>query len=363
MLKVSDLDFKYPQELVAVEPAPRGTSRILSSLRDREVFEELTWTRFLNFFKSGDTLVLNQSKVLPARLVIKKDSGKTGEVLFLRQATAHIWDVMTGQMNLKVDKVIDLPGEVKARVLKTGRVARLEILSTINTVDYLNEFGQVPLPPYITQIRKTNLTKPLDKERYQNTWANDWGSVAAPTAGLHFTDAHLNMLKHNGVQVEFITLHVGAGTFLPLDEGPLDEVELHTEWVSVSQKTCDAILKTQAAGKKVWACGTTVTRALESAVWASGTGGTNIPMIKPYTGETALFISPGYKFQVVEGLLTNFHQPESSLLALVAAFGTRLVPQDPRSKLECIEKVKRAYNFAIQKKFRLFSYGDLTVWH
>ncbi|MCC6278430.1 MAG: tRNA preQ1(34) S-adenosylmethionine ribosyltransferase-isomerase QueA [Oligoflexia bacterium] len=363
MLETSDLEFEYPDELVALSPVSKGTSRILLVSRDRPVYEEINWSRFLSLFKSGDTLVLNETRVLPARLIVNRPSGKKGEVFFLSQTdNGHVWQVLTKNMNLKAGKVIELPGQIKAEVMTPGRITTIRFTSPVDTIGYLNEFGEVPLPPYITELRGTDKSRSEDKESYQTSWAKSWGSVAAPTAGLHFTKAHLDELEKAGVNIRFITLHVGAGTFMPLDEGKLKELELHSEVVEVGLETCQSILKTQAAGKCVWACGTTVARALESAVWGSGTGGTNIPMIAPFRGETKLFIHPGYKFQVVEALLTNFHQPRSSLLALVAAFGSRVIPASTQDARSSVEKVKQVYKYAIEKKFRLFSYGDLTVW-
>jgi S-adenosylmethionine:tRNA ribosyltransferase-isomerase len=200
-----------------------------------------------------------------------------------------------------------------------------------------------------------------DRKRYQTVWAKNLGSVAAPTAGLHFGEEHLKFFRNQGVKVVTVTLHVGAGTFLPIQTENLKDFEIHSEVMEVGESVCDAILKTQAAGKKVWACGTTSLRALETATIASSKGSGRLPMISPFLGETQLFIRPGYRFLVVDGLLTNFHQPKSSLLSLVATFATRHPANSFQEEKKSVEKLLMAYQYAIEKKFRLFSYGDLTV--
>ncbi|MDZ4676871.1 MAG: tRNA preQ1(34) S-adenosylmethionine ribosyltransferase-isomerase QueA [Oligoflexia bacterium] len=370
MLLTADLQFEYPENLVATSALARGKSRILHISRDRDQVEEINWSRFLAMFKKGDTLVLNDSKVLWARLIIEKQTGSLGEIFFLKTlANQKHWEILSKGMNLKVGKTIDLPGDLKAKVLKTGRISEIEIEQSVDLAQYFLKHGNVPLPPYIIQARENQVCENIklvdqaaeDKTRYQNVWAQNLGSVAAPTAGLHFGDEHLKYLRESGVKIVYVTLHVGAGTFLPIETEKLSDFQIHPEIAIIEPLTCEAVRRTQATGKKVWACGTTATRALESAVWASGTGGTNIPMIVPFVGETRLFISPGYKFQVVDAMLTNFHQPQSSLLALVSAFGTRMIPEGRAQELKTLQKILNAYKFAIDKKFRLFSYGDLTV--
>jgi S-adenosylmethionine:tRNA ribosyltransferase-isomerase len=367
MLLTADLDFNYPDNLVATEALPRGKSRIWHISRDSNKFEEIGWERFLAHFKKGDTLVLNDSRVLWARLKIKKISGAAAEVFFLKtlDGNPNRWEVLSRGLNLKLGGEIDLPGDVKARVLVSGRVSQIEITSKRfgpeDLKNYFTAWGDVPLPPYIMSLRPGKESLISDKERYQTVWAQNWGSVAAPTAGLHFTEEHLAKLRQSGVKVVFVTLHVGAGTFMPVDTEKLDDFNIHSEFAVVGDQACAAILETQAAGKRVWACGTTALRAVESAIWATGQARTNLPLIRPFAGETNLFIKPGYKFLAVDGLLTNFHQPRSSLLALVAAFATRMPPVGTQQERAAVEKILEAYRQAIQKKFRLFSYGDLTV--
>jgi S-adenosylmethionine:tRNA ribosyltransferase-isomerase len=361
MLKTEDLNFEYPNELVAQSAKPRGESRILSLSRDKNFFEEIHWQKFFGLFQKGDTLVLNDSRVIWARLKIQKLSGARGEIFFLR-AEGLKWQVLTKGLKLKVGKVIDLPGNIKATTLKYDRISEIEISENVDIPKYFEKYGSVPLPPYITSLRDDNSDFELeDRKRYQTVWAKSFGSVAAPTAGLHFTEEHLKILRDKGVSVQYVTLHVGAGTFLPIETENLDDFQIHSEFIEVGSATCFSILKTQAAGKKIWACGTTALRALETAVQASSSGSSRLPLIAPFIGETSLFIRPGYTFLVVDGLLTNFHQPKSSLLSLVAAFATRNQTGSRSDAVKAVEKVKDVYKWAMEKKFRLFSYGDLTV--
>jgi S-adenosylmethionine:tRNA ribosyltransferase-isomerase len=361
MLQTSDLDFNYPQELVAQTALPRGESRILSISREKEKFEELTWQKFLGLFERGDVLVLNDSRVIWARLIIAKPSGAEGEIFFLK-SFGDQWEILSKGLNLKEGKEISLPGGVKAKVIRAGRTSDIKLLKSVDIKTYFEKYGHVPLPPYITNLRDPKVDYEIqDRTRYQNIWAKALGSVAAPTAGLHFTEKILSALKEKGVNITYVTLHVGAGTFLPITTENLNDFEIHSEVMEVGEETCAAILKAQASGKKVWACGTTSLRALETAVIASPKNTGRLPLIAPFIGETQLFIQPGYRFLVVDGLLTNFHQPRSSLLALAATFATKLPTTTESESRKAIQKLLRAYQWAIEKKFRLFSYGDLTV--
>lgn len=371
MLQVDDLNYEYPESLVATQALPRGQSRILKISRDKNEFSELAWPAFLDLFKPGDCLVFNNSKVLWARLLIRKASGQFGEILFLghERTDPGYWEVMTRSLNIKEGKPLDLPGDWKAEVLKADRVSHIKIIEPkkVTKTDlqvYFEKWGHVPLPPYIETLRSNEAkaaSAAHDKARYQNVWAKEWGSVAAPTAGLHFDESHIAALTQKGVNIAYVTLHVGAGTFLPLSTGELEDQRIHSEYMEVSQQTCEIVKKSQAGGHRIWACGTTALRALETAVLASGTVGARLPLIAPFIGETSLFITPGYKFLVVDGLLTNFHQPQSSLLALAATFATREPSQTQSDDRRCVSKILEAYKFAIDREFRLFSYGDLTV--
>ncbi|MBK9294469.1 MAG: tRNA preQ1(34) S-adenosylmethionine ribosyltransferase-isomerase QueA [Oligoflexia bacterium] len=339
-LKTNQLSFNYPNELVALKPKPRGESRIFIIPKNSKNFKEISWLDFYKLFKPKDLLILNNTKVLKARLIMGNK-----EVFYLKslQSSQH-WQVLTKNMKLKLKKIIDLPGGVKAEVLKTGKVSEIQILNQIDVTEYLNQFGHVPLPPYILQLRESHNDNPEDIERYQTLWAKEMGSVAAPTASLHFGNEQLEQIKNQGVDIDYITLHVGAGTFLPIDVENVDDFKIHSESFFISPEVKDKIKKTKEGGGRVWACGTTVVRALES--WASGA-----------KAEAELFIKPGYKFRVIDTLLTNFHQPESSLLLLAAAF----CGQNFTCDQEAVDKIINAYNQAVEAQFRLFSYGDLTV--
>jgi S-adenosylmethionine:tRNA ribosyltransferase-isomerase len=361
-LQTADLNFEYPEELVATKALPRGQARILSISRDQDVFKEISWNNLMGLFQPGDTVVFNDSQVLWARLVIEKPSGKEGEIFFLKTLSSQThWEVLSKGMNFKEGKEIVLPGDVKATVVRAGRTSEIKIQKALDLKKYFDQYGHVPLPPYIMNLRHNDEDDKADRERYQNVWAKEWGSVAAPTAGLHFSKEHLEALKKRGVKVAYVTLHVGAGTFLPIDTGDLKDFQIHSEVINVPAETCDGILKTQAAGKKVWAVGTTVLRALETAAHASTKTAGPLRLVTPFYGETKLFVTPGYRFLVVDGLLTNFHQPQSSLLALASAFATRNPATSKSDEKKAVDKLLRAYKFAIDKKFRLFSYGDLTV--
>ncbi len=339
-MKITDLDFKFPLELVATEPRPRGESRIFFIPKKSCQFVEKSWDDFFQLFNSGDLLVLNNTKVLKARLIMGNK-----EVFFLKTLSGpKHWQVLTKGLKGKTGKAITLPGDVQARILVPGKPAEIEILDDIDNEEYLSRYGHVPLPPYILALRENHEDNLEDITRYQTTWAEKLGSVAAPTASLHFEESHLLRLKKMGIQISFITLHVGGGTFFPIDTDNVRDYKIHSESVAITKETAEAIIKTKASGGKIWACGTTVARALESS------GG------EEFTGETDLFITPGFEFKVVDGLLTNFHQPASSLVLLAASFAGQGLMEDA-----ALAKIKTAYQAAIEKKFRLFSYGDLTV--
>lgn len=342
-LKTKDLNFNYPPELVATEPRARGDSRIFLIPRENQNFKEMQWTDFYNLFMPKDLLVLNNTKVMKARLHVGSK-----EVFFLKTLeTQNHWQVLTKGFNLKVGKLIELPHGLQAKVLKTGKPAEIEILKEINLQVYFEQNGHVPLPPYILQLRASRTDHATDIERYQTIWAKDLGSVAAPTASLHFGHEQLREFKKRGVDIDYLTLHVGAGTFLPIDVEEINNFKIHSEQFSISLDLVNKIKKTKDQGGRVWACGTTVMRALETL----GQKGA-----APLQGATDIFIRPGFDFKIVDGLLTNFHQPESTLLLLAASFAGKNLKEK-----ESINKIINAYNLAVEKKFRLFSYGDLTV--
>lgn len=296
---------------------------------------EITVDELLSRFEPGDILVLNDTKVLHRRVF----AGDV-EILFLESADRVNWSVLFPSKKFAIGDTLDLPGGVKAELVEKGRPQKLRTSQPLSE-DYFERVGEMPLPPYIQKARGARHTVGSDEQWYQTAWAQKPGSFAAPTASLHFRQNELAELRERGVHVEMITLHVGLGTFLPVLTEDLNDHTMHAEEVEISQAVWEKVQN----APRVWALGTTVTRALESAALgklaANPAGG--------FRGATDLLIQPGYDWKVVDRLMTNFHQPESTLLALVAAFAG-------------LDEVKSAYAWAIERRFRLFSYGDLSVW-
>ena len=327
---ISDFDYALPPELIARYPAAdRRGSRLL------EVGEQLNDLQFSDLptlLRPGDLLVFNDTRVIKARLLARKDTGGKAEILVERiegerVALAHV----RASKSPKPGGRLEFAGGAEAIVV--GRDDDLFLLEfSVDLMPYLDEYGDVPLPPYLE--RDADAT---DVERYQTVYARDPGAVAAPTAGLHFDDAMLAETREAGVRHAHVTLHVGAGTFQSLRAEHIEENRLHSERVEVSRTCCDAVAETRAAGGRVVAVGTTSVRALECA---SATGA-----LQPFNGETDMFILPGYEFRTVDAMLTNFHLPRSSLLMLVAAFAGK-------------DRILDAYEHAVREKYRFFSYGD-----
>lgn len=335
-MRLEDLDFTYPSELIAVEPS-RPTRVAYSALGADPV--ELSMAELLDKFEPGDLLVLNESKVIPARVF----STNNDEILFLRQLSPRSWEVLFPSKPFKVGDTFTLPGGVTATLVLKALPQVLNIDAPLDN-DYFEVFGEMALPPYIQEARDERHNRAQDKNWYQPKWAAIAGSVAAPTASLHFSESHLAELAKKNVEIGKLILHVGAGTFMPIRHAEIDNHEMHAETVEIPNELIDKIEKARAQGKRVWALGTTVTRSLESLAQGqlekTATG---------FKGATKLFIRPGHKFEMVDMLMTNFHQPRSTLLCLVAAFAG-------------LDKVKSVYQWAIGREFKLFSYGDLSVW-
>jgi S-adenosylmethionine:tRNA ribosyltransferase-isomerase len=337
-LRTADFDYELPAELIAQAPATRRElSRLLVLHRDSGEIEHTTFAEIGGYLQAGDLLVANRSRVIPARILARKPTGGAVELLLLRPAGAARWTAMCRpSRKLREGMVLEIP--------KTGLTAMLR--SALGDGEWEVEFtgegdleeriyasGTIPLPPYIR-----NQHAPLD--RYQTVYADRDGSVAAPTAGLHFSDDLIASLQGGGVRMSKVTLHVGPGTFKPVSADRIDQHRMHPEWGEVPQETADAVTATRAAGGRVIAVGTTSTRLLESA-WCDGA-------VRPYTGETALFIYPGYTFRAIDGLITNFHLPKSTLLMLVSALAGR-------------ERVLHAYQEAVRLRYRFFSFGDAML--
>lgn len=339
-MRVTDLYFDYPEDLVALTPV--YPPRVMWSNTDGA--KEISWAELKAEFKSGDVLVLNDTKVVARRIFAKTVSGVEFEILFVEQVDDITWRVLCPASRLKPEERVLLPGGIEFRIHERGRVQTAKV-STIIDEQYFEKWGEIPLPPYIQKARKERHTRNEDGNWYQTSWAKTPGSSAAPTASLHFKKSDLDELKEKGVQIVTLTLHVGLGTYLPVTVQDLRDHHMHHEWVSISSASWMEIQEARDASKNIWALGTTVARSLESA--ASGVLPTD--GFGGFVGTTNLMIIPGFDFKVVTRLLTNFHQPESTLLALVMGFAGR-------------ENVQRAYKWAVQKGFRLFSYGDLTAW-
>jgi S-adenosylmethionine:tRNA ribosyltransferase-isomerase len=353
-LRVDDFDFELPHELIAQQPPPeRGQSRMLVMNRATGDLRDASFSELPSLLEPGDLLVLNDSRVIPARLyarrTVRRDHGKpTGriEVMLTEPAGENLWRALVRPgKKVGVGERLVFPaasGEtlLEAEVLERGefgeRLLRFEPVDDFFGV--LERIGHIPLPPY---IRRDDAL--ADRERYQTVFARERGSVAAPTAGLHFTSHLLDTLAAKGVEIARVTLHVGLGTFAPLRVDRVDEVHLHCERYTIDVAAADAVNRAEREGRRIVAVGTTVVRTLESA--AANAAQNQGRELRPHSGETQIFISPGFNFRLVSALLTNFHLPKSSLLMLVSAFAGR-------------EQVLAAYRHAVREKYRFFSYGD-----
>lgn len=336
-MKTSDFDYELPEELIAQHPAvQRDHSRLLVMDKYTGAVEHRVFRDIVNYLHAGDVLVLNNTKVIPARIFGVKEGGTAKiEVLLLKRDDdlPYTWEVLVHPgKRAKVGTVIDfgegrLKGEVIANT-SAGRKVTFHFDGIFEEI--LEELGTMPLPPYIHEQLE-------DQNRYQTVYAKVDGSAAAPTAGLHFTTELLETLRQNGVEIEEVLLHVGLGTFKPVSEEDIEDHEMHSEYYEISQETADRINKAKAEGRRIISVGTTSTRALESAAkdgrLQAGSGWTNI------------FIYPGYKWQIIDGLITNFHLPKSTLMMLVSALSTR-------------EHILAAYKEAVAQRYRFFSFGD-----
>jgi S-adenosylmethionine:tRNA ribosyltransferase-isomerase len=354
-MRTADFDFELPPELIAQHPAPkRDESRLLVLHRDGSRIEHRRFPDLLEFLRAGDVLVLNNSRVIPARLrgVNARTGGKFEVLLLEENAPNDWWAMMRPGKNARIGTQIIFcdtdgkPGDVRAAVLETNDEGHrlLQFSGTPEIRHELDRLGEVPLPPYIQRHEQ----RPEDKERYQTVFAKTDGSVAAPTAGLHFTPELLEQIRARGVQICFITLHVGAGTFLGVKTESLAAHKMHEERFELSEETTNLINAANNSGHRVIAVGTTTVRVLESA--AAQNGG----KLAKTAGKTGIFIHPPFSFQVVGALLTNFHLPRSTLLMLVSAFAA---PGEIRGR----EMILSAYAEAVHERYRFFSYGDAMM--
>ncbi len=340
--RLSDYDYDLPSDRIAARPAERrDRSRLLVLPRGGGALQHRHFSDLVDLMSPGDLLVVNESRVLPARLLGRKPSGAQAEVL-LSQPIAGSYDearewqaLVRPGSKLKPGRVVEISPELSVEIVGPApggqRVVRL--VTDLPVAEALECYGHLPLPPYIDRADDES-----DRERYQTVYATTPGSIAAPTAGLHFTPQLLDQLQQRGIERAAVTLHVGIGTFRPVETDDPSEHEMHSELYHVPVSTAEAIARTRARGGRVWAVGTTVVRTLESV--ADGEGG-----VKPGSGSTALFIRPGFDYQVVDALITNFHLPRSTLLMLVAAFAGH-------------EATMQAYAKAVAENYRFYSYGD-----
>ncbi|WP_444340130.1 tRNA preQ1(34) S-adenosylmethionine ribosyltransferase-isomerase QueA [Phascolarctobacterium succinatutens] len=331
---VTDFDYDLPQELIAQHPMePRDHSRLLVVDKKTGEIEHKHFYDLVNYLKPGDVLVFNDTRVIPARLHGTKDTGAHVEVFLLTRRDATDWEVLVRPgKKLQVGAKINFSDELSCEVIEHtdfgGRVVRFKYDGIFEEI--LDRLGETPLPPYITA--------PLeDKERYQTVYNRERGSAAAPTAGLHFTKELMQKIKEIGCEEVFVTLHVGLGTFRPVSEAKIEDHKMHKEFYTVSQEAADAVNKAKAEGRRIIAVGTTAVRTLEAA----GADG----QLHAGSSWTNIFIYPGYKFRLVDDLVTNFHLPQSTLLMLVSTLSTR-------------EIMLQTYKKAVEEKYRFFSFGD-----
>lgn len=336
-MKLEEFDYNLPEELIAQVPIQqRDESRLMVVDREKRTIEDKVFRDIIDYLEPGDCLVRNNTKVIPARLYGKKDTGANVEFVLLKQLDGDIWEsiVRPGNKLKPGSKVIFGDGLLKAEILDVledgTRKVKFEYDGIFNEI--LDQIGLMPLPPYIHEILKEN-------DRYQTVYAKYEGSAAAPTAGLHFTPELLKKIEEKGIKIANVTLHVGIGTFRPVKEENIEEHKMHTEHFYIKQEDVDKINETKKNGKKVIAVGTTSCRVLETVA------DENTGLVKQIESDTGIYIYPGYKFKCVDGLITNFHLPKSTLLMLVSALADR-------------EFILEAYNKAVEEKYRFFSFGD-----
>lgn len=334
-LKTSDFDYNLPPELIAQTPVePRDAARLLVFDRQTGALQHAIFRDLGHFLHAGDLLVLNQTRVIPARLFGRKlPNGGKVEVLLLQRLDELTWEVLVGGKGMRVGRRIEVENGPQAEVTAVLSGARRLIRFSAPIEPFLPLAGHVPLPPYIH-------TPLQDPERYQTVFARIPGSAAAPTAGLHFTPRLIDELQNQGIHFTTVTLHIGLDTFSPVkEESPLEH-PIHTEWCQVSLEAVDAVRAARARGGRVIAVGTTAVRSLESAALTGD--------LQPFEGPTSLYILPGYRFKVVDAMITNFHLPRSTLLMLVSAFAGR-------------ERILWVYQQAIQERYRFYSFGDAML--
>ena len=334
-MRRDEFSYQLPEELIAQFPTEqRGNSRLLAMVCPSGELTDLEFSNFPGLLKAGDLLVFNDTRVIPARLFGNKETGGKVEILLERildnqQMLAQV----RASKSPKPGSMIHLQGGIRLELMERQEdMFVLDVIGEMSVLELLQQVGHIPLPPYIQRDDDVE-----DIERYQTVYAKKPGAVAAPTAGLHFTDKLMQEITEQGIDSVYVTLHVGAGTFQPVRVDNIEEHQMHSEYLEVSADVCEKVKQCKARGGRVIAVGTTAVRCLETAAQASE--------LKPYQGETDIFIYPGYEFKVIDALITNFHLSESTLLMLVSAFAGR-------------DNIMDAYQHAIDEAYRFFSYGD-----
>lgn len=335
-MKTDDFDYELPKELIAQTPLKnRNGSRMMVLDKNTGKFSDNHFTDLINYLNEGDTLVLNDTKVIPARLIGHKiDTGAVIEVLMLKDLGGDTWECLTKPAKrIKEGTIVKFSDELSCKCVYVGEdgIRHYKFIYDGIFLEILDRLGEMPLPPYITE-------KLDDKNRYQTVYAKNPGSAAAPTAGLHFTREYLEKIKAKGVNIAYVTLHVGLGTFRPVVVDDVSKHDMHSEYYILNEDTANLLNKTRENNKKIIAVGTTSTRVLETIAAENG-------HFKAASGNTKIFIYPGYKFHGIDALLTNFHLPKSTLIMLISALAGK-------------ENVLNAYKHAVKEKYRFFSFGD-----
>ena len=339
-MKLEEFDYYLPEELIAQVPIEkRDESRLLVVDKNEKTIEHKVFKNIIDYLEPGDCLVRNNTKVIPARLYGKKETGANVEFVLLNQIEGDIWEsiVRPGNKLRPGTKVLFGDGLLEAEILDIMEGGTRKVKFTYQGIfnEILDKIGLMPLPPYIHESLK-------DKDRYQTVYAKFKGSAAAPTAGLHFTPELLKQIEEKGIKIANVTLHVGIGTFRPVKEENIEDHKMHTEHFYIKEEDCQKINEAKQNGKRVIAVGTTSCRVLET-IADEKTG-----MVRPQEGDTGIYIYPGYKFKCIDALITNFHLPKSTLLMLVSAFADR-------------EFILKAYEEAVKKRYRFFSFGDAML--
>jgi S-adenosylmethionine:tRNA ribosyltransferase-isomerase len=342
-VQVADFHFNLPDSLIAKAPKKqRSSSKLMALTGQTGQIEHCQFEQIVDLVNEGDLLIFNNTRVIPARLFGQKESGGKVEILVERLVDEHtVLAHVRASKSPKPGNILILENAVKVEMIKRhDDLFELKFLSDETALSALEQYGHMPLPPYIDRPDTED-----DRERYQTVYNEKPGAVAAPTAGLHFTEELIEKLKLKGVNTEFVTLHVGAGTFQSIRVDDVKEHVMHSEYAEVPVNVIEAIQQTKANGKRVIAVGTTSVRSIESAAWKCNMPSKQFEQLTPFTGETDIFIYPGYEFKVVDAMVTNFHLPESTLIMLVSAFSGK-------------ENILKGYNLAIENEYRFFSYGD-----